>query len=261
MTTLGFPGALHSPMLAGAGFRHGFFTREGGVSRGRYASLNLSHRVGDQAAFVAENLRRAAAHLGLRPGQLCSARQVHGAHVVAATGPDAIASIGEQRADAIWSASGELACCVRTADCIPLLLACPTSGRVAAVHAGWRGVVANIAGAAVQELARAGCEPGNLLASLGPHISQAAFEVERAVAESLRHSAPEARAVAEWGPNDRMHVSLAALVEAQLLGCGVRRARIDRVGNCTFSNPGVFFSYRRDGPGGGQHLSAIVARS
>lgn len=252
--------ALHSPLLTRAGFRHAFFKRTGGVSQGRFASLNLSMEVGDQAEGVAENLRRAAAQLGLQPGQLCWARQVHGASVVPADARDAIPLIAKQQADAVWSGCDQLACCVRTADCIPLLLACPASGRCAAVHAGWRGVTANIAKAAVQELVRAGSESASLIAALGPHISQAAFEVGPEVAAQLERCAPEAAAVEARGPSNRIHVSLAALVRAQLLRCGLRAECIERVEGCTFSNRAHFFSYRRDGRGGGQHLSAIVAR-
>jgi len=134
------------------------------------------------------------------------------------------------------------------------------SGAVAAVHAGWRGVVADVVGAAVAAL-RAGA-PGepDLVAAIGPHISAAAFEVGEDVATALGAVAPEVPAVRR-SPGGRPCVDLRALVRAELVRAGVPTAAIDDVAGCTFSEPDRFFSFRRDGAHSGRHLAAIVARA
>src|SRR5512138_502376 len=128
---------LQSPLLAG--FPHGFTTRSGGASSGAFESLNLGGLVGDDPAHVAENWARLERETGLRFARV---RQVHGARAVradAATAP-------VEEADVVVSATAGVAACVSVADCVPILLADPASGAVAAVHAGWRGTLARAAG-------------------------------------------------------------------------------------------------------------------
>ncbi len=230
---------------------HGFSTRLGGVSRGRHASLNLSPSAGDDPANVAENLRRLAAAGGFAPEQLVRVRQVHGARVVRAraAGP-------QTRADALWALRGDgpVVLAVHTADCVPVLLADRHGRAVAAVHAGWRGVAGGVVPATVAALASAGVAPADLVAAIGPCIEQAAFEVGPEVA--LRFPAE----VVARRPGARPHVDLVAAVRLQLAGCGVASSAIERVGGCTHAHPERYFSYRRDGPGMGQHLSFIGLR-
>jgi copper oxidase (laccase) domain-containing protein len=122
---------LASPLLDLPGVRHAFFTRRGGVSTGIYASLNVGQGSGDDPAAVAENRRRAAAHLG---GALVTAYQVHSAEAVAAGGPWP----GEPpRVDAVATATPGVACGALAADCAPILLADAEARVVAAAHAGW----------------------------------------------------------------------------------------------------------------------------
>ena len=166
-----------SPLLSAAGFVHAFFTRHSGYSTGPFSSLNFSVIVGDSEESVRANLALASEQLGVRPERICCARQVHGRAVVALE-PDAQAvQVQQQQADAVISLHPQQAAGVRTADCLPILLADATSGAVAAVHAGWRGVTANVVGAAVARLKSVVASPGRLLASIGPHISSAGFEV------------------------------------------------------------------------------------
>ncbi len=228
---------------------HGFSTRRGGASEGSYAGLNLATRTGDDPAKVAENLRRLCAAAGFAPGTLVRARQVHGAKVVAAARARAGAA-----ADGIWAHRDDapVVVGVHTADCVPVLLADEAGRAVAAVHAGWRGLVAGVIPAAVAALSAAGVPPQRLLAAIGPCIEQAAFEVGEAVAA---HFPPEVVARRpEW---PRPHVDLVAAARAQLVGCGVAPDRIERVGGCTFAHPERYFSYRRDGANMGQHLAFI----
>ena len=250
---------LKSDLLEHAGFVHAFFTRLGGVSRGPFESLNLSLSVGDDPEHVEENLRRAAATLGVNRERLYVTRQVHGCDVVVLGAGAASAQVSALAADANVSNCAGVACGVRTADCVPILLADPESGRVAAVHAGWRGVACNIAGAAVKQMQALGSRPNALLAAIGPHISVDAFEVGEDVAATLARCAGGEAAVIR-AAGRKPHVDLARILGAQLEGAGIEMTQIERVRGCTFAEESSFFSHRRDGAVGGRMLSAIVSR-
>ena len=229
-----------------AGLVHGFSDRLGGVSEGRYATLNLGRRWGDAPAAVAENYRRVAAAGGFRGETLRLVRQVHGAVVLRARDVAA-----DSEADGLWvhRDDGPLVAGVLTADCVPLLI-CDTAGTVAAaVHSGWKGTVADIAGAAVRVLGEQ-VPVHTLVAAIGPCIEVGAFEVGEEVAAQF-DPAFVRRGLA------RPHVDLVATVTAQLVAAGVPAAAISRVGGCTCSEPGRYFSYRRDGAGIGQMLAFI----
>lgn len=247
-----------SELLARAGFQHAFFTRRGGVSSGAYASLNLSLDVGDRPDDVAENRCRAARSLGVLEGRLLVPRQVHGSAVLGVEASAITEDVARAAADAIIADGPGLACAVRTADCVPILMADRETRRVAAVHAGWRGVVQGVAPAAVQAFTARGSRPEHLLAALGPHISLAAFEVGSDVAEQLSAASVAVGAVTSLsGP--RPHVDLARILVAQLAGLGVPAANVDVLPGCTFLQPERYFSYRRDGKASGRQLSAIVS--
>lgn len=253
------PGLLESEVFRGAGFQHAFFTRHGGVSRGPFATLNFSISVGDEPQHVEENLRRAVLALGIEPNQMYFLSQVHGSRVHAVSGTEAPKRVVELRGDALTTATPGVACAVRSADCVPVLLADQRTGRVAAAHAGWRGVARGVVVAAVQDLLAHGCRVADLLAAIGPHISVAAFEVSDEVATELSARVPGIDAVVRK-PGKKPHVDLRKLVRAQLTSLGVGDAAIDDVHGCTASDPDLFFSYRRDGAVSGRHLSAVVAR-
>jgi YfiH family protein len=248
---------LTSPLLSAAGFRHGFFTRHHGWSTGPFATLNFSVLVGDTELNVAKNRALAAAELGVSPERICCATQVHGRRVVILEASAHSPEVAEEEADALASIHPRLACGVRTADCVPILLADRVSGAVAAVHAGWRGVVSNVAAAAVEQLQTVAGHDGELLAAIGPHISAAAFEVSEQVAATLQECAPGIEVIGCRKGTPR--VDLGRIVRYQLERAGVPSDRVDFVGGCTASDPDLYFSYRRDGARSGRHLSAIVA--
>ncbi len=227
-----------------AGLVHGFTDRLGGVSEGRFATLNLGRRWGDDPLAVAENYRRVAAAGGFRAETLRLVRQVHGAAVLRAR-----ELVVDSEADALWvhRDDGPMVAGVLTADCVPVLIA-DTAGTVAAaVHSGWKGTVADIAGATVRVLAEQ-VPVGTLMAVIGPCIEVGAFEVGEEVAVQF-----DPRFVSRGVV--RPHVDLVATVRAQLVAAGVVAGAISRVGGCTFSDPGRYFSYRRDGAGIGQMLA------
>jgi hypothetical protein len=160
--------------------------------------------------------------------------------------------------DAVVSDGPGVACAVRTADCVPILLGCGETRRVGAVHAGWRGVVQNVIGATLDTFFARGSRPEHLVAAIGPHISVAAFEVGDDVARQLA-GASRATKVVVARDGSKPHVRLAAIVTAQLVELGVPAAQIEVLPGCTFTDENLFFSYRRDGPHSGRQLSAIVS--
>jgi len=250
---------LTSPLLTRRGFRHAFFTRRGGASTGAYSSLNFSIAVGDTETNVAENLARAATALRVSAERLYFLSQVHGRIAVALRGDENRSEVVIREGDAITSSNGNCAVGVRVADCVPILLADSESGAVAAVHAGWRGLVAGVVEAGVEKIRRVSGSSAGIAAAIGPHITIAAFEVSEDVAETLKACSPDPDVVDRTlGP--KPHVDLARIAASKLEALGVSGTSIERVGGCTFLEPERYFSFRRDGPRSGRHLAAIVPR-
>ena len=259
MTDLSEADFLTSPLLSAAGFRHAFFTRHGGVSAAAYRSLNFSVLVGDSEENVAQNLERAARALVVPAERVYFLSQVHGAVAQAVSERDDRKATLVLEGDAVVSRAGHLACGVRTADCVPILLGDRQSGAVAAIHAGWRGMVRGVVEEGVRALrATLGAE-GQLLAAIGPHISADAFEVSDEVGAELDRAAPEAAAASKR--RGKTHVDLRGIARSKLLRLGLADADVDDVWGCTVGDAERFFSFRRDGARSGRHLSAIVPGS
>jgi YfiH family protein len=250
---------LVSELLRSAGFRHAFFTRNGGASSGPYRSLNFAVAVGDQQTLVDENFQRAAEVLAVPAQRLYFLSQVHGTASVLAEGGVPRAEFARLEGDIVVSSSANLAVAVRTADCAPILLADRVSGAVAAVHAGWRGVAHGAVEAGVEALRSLVGNRGELLAAIGPHISREAFEVGEDVAGELERASPVEDVVDR--SRSRPHVDLRRIVHAKLRSAGLATEAIDQVFGCTFLDDARFFSFRRDGGASGRHLSAIVAKT
>lgn len=250
---------LRSELLHQHGFVHGFSLRTGGVSGEPYASLNLGRAVGDAPSAVAENLLRFARSVGFEPERLFEVSQVHGARTVSVRPGATPEALRVEQADAMVATAPGAAVAIRVADCVPVLMADPRSGAVAAAHAGWRGCVAGVVPAVLDALAReANARPADVLVAIGPHIRVGAFEVGEEVAEELVRAAPEAHAVLHGAGKPR--VDLSRVLRAQLAAAGVGDAHVEDVGGCTYAESERFFSYRRDGQRSGRHLAAIARR-
>lgn len=258
MTTFDAADYLTSPLLSAAGFRHAFFTRRGGVSEGAYHSLNFSVAVGDDEANVAENLRRGAEALGVAPERLHFLSQVHGSAVHTLDPGDDRHRTLTLEGDALTARTGRLACGVRSADCLPILLAERSSGAVAAIHAGWRGLVRGVVEAGVRALRDLVANEGEIIAAIGPHISAEAFEVSADVAGELVRVSPDPEVLLTPGDGAKIRVNLRRIARSKLEHSGLARHQIDDVWGCTVGDAERFFSYRRDGKKSGRHLSAIV---
>jgi len=247
---------LHSTLLGRHGFRHAFATRSGGVSLAPYDTLNLGFHLGDADESVHENRARFARSLGLSRDRLFEQRQVHGTDVRLVSETDVAKTVAELEGDALIARAEGCAVAARTADCVPILIAHPPSGHVAAVHAGWRGAVAGILPRAIASLAH---DPSELIVALGPHIRVEAFEIGEEVAAKMEQAA-RGRPIVQRS-SAKPHGDLAALIRWQLRDAGVPHEAVDDVGGCTSSDAAQFFSHRREHGTTGRHLSAIVARA
>jgi YfiH family protein len=175
-------------------------------------------------------------------GEPAFARQVHGARVIRVE-HGGLAG----HADALATSRAGLPLCISTADCLPIVLHDPRAGRLAAVHAGWRGTVQSVARAAVLSLVEAGSAPGDLVAAIGPSIGPCCYEVDAPVTERLEAAFPGGWDpwVAPKGPGKWMLDLWRANMD-QLAAAGVRPERIDLLGLCTGCRPDLLFSYRRE---------------
>jgi hypothetical protein len=203
-------------------------TRNGGVSRGPYASLNLGGRVGDEPRAVAENRARVRALVPEEPRWL---HQVHGTHVIQAE-----QVIDEPDADAAYTAAVRVVCAVQVADCLPVLFCDRDGTRVAVAHAGWRGLSA---GVLEQTVAALGAPVTGLLAWLGPAIGPRAFEVGPDVLAAFAGASSVHAAFAPTGRPGKWLADLFALARERLAAIGV--SEVFGGDLCTFSEPGRFF--------------------
>lgn len=249
------PPLLRPDWPAVPGVLAGMSQRAGGVSVGRFASLNLGGAVGDDAAAVAENRARFTAALGARPVWL---QQVHGARVVRLHGAAADAALPP--ADAAWTTDADIACAVLVADCLPVLMTLRDGSAVAAAHAGWRGLAVGVLEATVQALcAGTDAVPRDIVAWLGPCIGPRQFEVGADVLAAFGQpaQAPDAALFVSRPRPDgspRWLAHLPRLARQRLQGAGVEL--VSESGACTVEDASSFFSFRRDGVTG-RHAAAI----
>lgn len=221
---------------APAGIVAGCTRRTGGVGDNTFESLNLAGHVGDRPANVAENRRRFLAGCGA-PGEPVWLNQVHGNTVVIDPEPDT-----HPTADAVLSRKSNTVCAVLTADCLPVLFVAESGAEIAAAHAGWRGLCAGVLEATIAAFS---APPGSLLAWLGPAISQTAFEVGGEVRDAFLAQGANAESCFVRNGNGRWQADLYQLARLRLSAAGV--TGIYGGGQCTFSQPDRYFSYRRDG--------------
>lgn len=217
-------------------------TRAGGVSLPPYETFNLGDHVGDDPAAVAANRQRLSHTFDIQPAWL---KQVHG--LVVADADPAVVS----QADASWTDQPGIACAVMTADCLPVLFCDRAGTRVAAAHAGWRGLAGGVLEATLERLALA---PEEVLVWLGPAIGPKAFEVGLEVRDAFTAVHPEAaRAFVEGQRPGKLMADIYELARIRLATRGV--CAVYGGGYCTV-NDARFFSYRRT-PQGGRFASLV----
>ncbi len=252
---------IQHPLLAGVpSLRHGFSERAGGVSPPPFVSLNLGPRSGDAPAHVRENRRRLLAALGLADLPVLAPRQVHSAEVSVHAASQPLPAGGVLPGDAVVTDARGVVLMVLAADCVPVLLCDPQAGVIAVLHAGWRGTAGAIASRTVDTMREHfGCQPGRIVAVLGPAIGRCCYEVGREVLAAVARVTPcRPEAFAAVRTDGKAMLDLTAANVAQLTAAGLRREHIGAVGLCTACQPDRFFSHRRDGEPTGRG-GAVIA--
>ena len=248
---------IQSPKLSGLRHvRHAFFTREGGVSDGRYASLNGGQGSKDDPARVAENRRRMTAVLQVADGALVTAYQVHSSNAVVASKPWTRADA--PRADAIVSKTPGLAIGVTVADCGPILFADSDAGVIGAAHAGWRGALDGVIEAAVAKMVELGAVRDRTAAAIGPLIRQPSYEVGPEFVARFRDADPAfLRFFAPASRNHHALFDLPGFIALRLKSAGV--SVIDDLGFDTYTDEVRFFSFRRTTHRGEADYGRLIA--
>jgi polyphenol oxidase len=249
---------LGSSLLSAVpGLRHAFFTCEGGVSEGVYATLNGGPGSKDDPAKVAENRARMAAQMGVTPETFLTLHQVHSPDAVVASGPW---NGARPKADAIITRTEGLAIGVTTADCGPILLVDPAARVIGATHAGWKGALTGIVESTVDAMEKLGADRSGIVAAIGPLIRQPSYEVGGEFVERfLDADADNARFFLPGERDGHAMFDLAGFIRMRLENAGV--LMIDDLGIDTYCDERCF-SYRRSvhrkEPDYGRHVHAIV---
>lgn len=254
------PSPVESPLLkaeAGPRIRHGFFTREGGVSDGIYRGLNVGLGSADERAAVEENRRRVAAWFGQPAERLATVHQIHS--------PD-VAIIDERwtgerpQVDAMVTAMPGYVIGVLSADCGPILFADPEAGVIGAAHAGWKGALTGVLENTVEAMVRLGARREAIIACLGPSISRASYEVGPEFVTRFTDVDP---AYGDFfTPSQKSGHAMFDLPGLTVMRLARAGVRAEALGLCTYEDPERFFSYRRTTHAGepdyGRQISAIA---
>ncbi len=235
---------------------HAFLGREGGVSTGIHASLNVGRGAGDDPAAVAENRRRAVAAVA-QDSRLVTVHQVHGATAVeAGDWPED----ARPHADALVTDRPGLAIGILTADCAPVLFHDPVAGVIGAAHAGWKGALGGILEATVDAMVRLGARRDDIAAAIGPAIGRASYEVDQGFVARFEAADPANARFFTAGRPGHAFFDLEGYAVHRLANAGVRT--IEALGEDTLGQPDRYFSYRRATLAGeadyGRQLSLIA---
>ena len=248
---------LESTALRRCGFlMHAFCGRREGISEGPYSSLNVSAKEGDSRERVSKNMEIIARAFGIDLKRFLQVDQIHGEGVLIVDSPGDVPT-GALPFDAIVTDRAGLAICVRTADCVPILLADPRRRVIGIVHAGWCGTARKVAvGALTAMTARFACRREDILVALGPAIGACCYEVDGSVYGALT---PDLDSAFSARPGSgRWMLDLPAANRLQIVRCGVPAQNISSVSLCTSCHGKEFFSHRAAEGLTGRQLSFIM---
>jgi len=236
-----------------------FTTRFGSVSGGIYESLNLAQRADDCIDNVKENYSRLCFALGISPDDLVCSTQVHGTHVRVVTKEDCgkLFQPNPHTGDALITKTPGAALMVFVADCVPILLYDPVKQVAGAIHAGWRGTAANIAGITVLKMiSEFGCSPSDISAAIGPCIAKCCFETDADVAVAMKDALKEESGLCYTRSDNKYFVDLKEANRILLKNVGVENTTISD--ECTSCSSDKYWSHRKTkGQRGSQ--AAIIA--
>ncbi len=243
---------------------HFITTRHGGTGTGTYTSFNLGAFCKDDPAIVRSNRRLLCSVFGLEDNRLFVPCQTHADNILYIDSSFLSLSADEQEQglygkDALITNQPGLVIGVTTADCVPILLYAPDQQVVAAIHAGWRGTVRQIARRTIDLLIRDfHCDPEVMIAGIGPAISQELFEVGEEVGDTFTAAGISLKPIAIRHPETgRLHINLCEANRLQLTEAGILPGHIEIAGMCTCTDADLFFSARRQGIDSGRMLSGI----
>lgn len=248
------PPAFRSPVLDP--LPHGFLGRNGGVSTGIYAGLNVGLGSKDDPNAVAENRKRATQAV-LPNAQLITLHQIHSADAITVTVP--YENDSRPRADALVTNKTGVLLGILTADCTPVLFADHHGGIVGAAHAGWKGALGGVTDATIEAMERLGADRARIVAAVGPCIARASYEVDERFAQRFEEHDPANEHFFSGGRAGHHQFDLEAYVASRLAAAGI--AHVSLLGMDTYSDADRFFSFRRtthrNEPDYGRQLSLI----
>lgn len=246
ITTITFPRLADEKVL-----KHAISTRVGGVSKGTYRSLNISHKVQDDLSRVKENRALLSRSAGMDLRQMVYADQVHGDQVLkldAANYPPGGGSLGE--GDGLITQEKGIPLMLLVADCLPVIFYDPTHQAVGLSHAGWRGTVCHIAAKTLLAMGEAyGTRPEEVRVVLGPCIGACCYEVGADVFREFSEVFPWAGEVFQGTSPGYWKLDLAEANARQLLEIGLKDGNLIRSGLCTIRHNSLFYSHRAEGSG------------
>lgn len=247
----------HAPLLETAGVRHGFFTRQGGVSKGIYQSLNCGPGSNDDKQAVQENRARVVQHLG-GTGKLNTLYQIHSGNVIVLD--RALPPGNVTKGDGLVTKTPGLVIAVLTADCAPVLFSDPAAGVIAAAHAGWHGALGGILGNVVGEMVKLGAAKENIRAAVGPAIGPESYEVGDEFLDAFKAKGLRFERFFKPAGKDKHLFALEDFCLDRLRAAGL--TQIEGLSLDTYAFDKAFFSYRRtchrNEPDYGRQAAAIV---
>ena len=234
--------------------KHCFSTRIGGVSKSPYDAMNLAYHMGDTKVDVDENFKLMCEAVGFDHQKVVMTDQIHeNYHLVVEdmTQPEWVDGLITEFPDFVLTSYH--------ADCVPLLFLDPVQKVIANAHAGWRGTASDMAGKTLREMNyEFGCRMEDILVGIGPAIGVKHFEVGKEVVDAFSYYMPLSQDYMVQKSKDKWLVDLVGINRARLLELGVKKQHIEISDLCTFENPELFFSHRRDGVARG-NMAAMIA--
>ncbi len=243
-----------------------FSTRQGGVSTGVYESMNLSLTLPDDPANVRRNYEIWCERLGVDVRRIVIGHQTHTSNVVRVDERHCGQGLDRKRmedVDGLVTNVPGVALVTHHADCVPVYLFDPVNRAIGMIHAGWRGTVQEIARIAVESMTREfGSQPTDMIARIGPCICQEHFECDRDVVDAANAmSIDVSDQICYDSAKNKFHVSVSGINRKLLLSTGIPTDRIDMQDRCTYGNPELYFSHRRDGRQRGGHAALLMLRN
>lgn len=242
-----------------------FSTRQGGVSTGVYESMNLSLTLSDDPANVRRNYEIWCESLGVNVHRMVMGRQTHTNNVVRVDARHCGQGLDRERmqdVDGLVTNVPGVALVTHHADCTPVYLFDPAHHAIGMIHAGWRGTVREIARVAVASMTREfGSQPAEMIARIGPCICREHFECDLDVVDAANAmSIDVSDQICYDSAKNKFHVSVPGINRKLLLSTGIPAERIDMQDRCTYGNPELYFSHRRDGLMRGGHAALLMLR-